>query len=56
MSPLNVNMVLNLTFLAGSSIGAINSSVVQRTNADKDAARVFGRLWLNLAENRYRHR
>ena len=43
---------LKFDILAGSSIGAINSSIIcSAQNADKDAAEVLEDFWLTLAEN-----
>jgi len=43
---------IKFDILAGSSIGAINSSIIcSAQNADKDAAQVLEDFWLTLAEN-----
>jgi len=43
---------IKFDILAGSSIGAINSSIIcSAQNADKDAAEVLEDFWLTLAEN-----
>ncbi|MDQ6863623.1 MAG: patatin-like phospholipase family protein [Thermoproteota archaeon] len=46
------NHGIKFDILAGSSIGAINSSIIcSAQNADKDAAQVLEGFWLTLAEN-----
>ncbi|MFZ0221774.1 MAG: patatin-like phospholipase family protein, partial [Candidatus Nitrosopolaris sp.] len=43
---------IKFDILAGSSIGAINSSIIcSAQNADKDAAQVLEDFWLTLAES-----
>ena len=43
---------IKFDILAGSSIGAINASIITAAqNADKDASKVLESFWLDLAEN-----